>query len=93
MLAHVAARADRQPSAQLGADQLCHGSTMVTLGAGAAPEVVPSAIETVAELPELTAAAATLRPLASTAELASATMIRVRTTFMTANPSGAPPAH
>jgi hypothetical protein len=64
---------------------------MPTFGVGVVPDE-PSAMVTAAELPELTAATATLRPLASTAELASATIRRVRTTFMASNPSGAPPA-
>jgi hypothetical protein len=55
------------------------------------PEVVAAAMDTAPEVTELAAAAATLRPLASTAELASATMTRVRMVFMTAQPSCAPP--
>jgi hypothetical protein len=65
---------------------------MVTVGVGATPEGEPSAMVTAAELPEPTAAAATLRPLASTAELASAIAMRVRTNFMASNPSGSPRA-
>jgi hypothetical protein len=66
---------------------------MPTAGVGVVPDDDPSAMVIAAELPELTAATATLRPLASTAELASATIMRVRTTFMASNPSGAPPVH
>lgn len=70
-----------------------YGSTMVAFGDGPGDELEPSAMVTAAEPPVLTAATATLKPLASTAELASATIIRVRTTFMVSNPSGAPPVH
>jgi hypothetical protein len=41
---------------------------------------------------ELAATAVTASPLARNAELASATITRVRMNFMTANPSGAPAA-
>lgn len=64
---------------------------MVAFGLGAGPEEELSATVTAAEPPELTAATATLRPLASTAELANATIRRVRMTFMATTPSGEPP--
>lgn len=61
---------------------------MVTFGVG--PPDDEEAMVTAAEVAGLTATAATLRPLASTAELASVTSTRIRTSCMLA-PSGAPP--
>lgn len=58
---------------------------MVAFGLATVPEDVPSATGTAPEEAELAATATTLRPLASTAELASATMTRVRMLFMLRN--------
>jgi len=55
---------------------------MVTFGVGVDPEEPLPATVTAAEVPELTAATAILRPLASTAELASVRITRVRTFFI-----------
>jgi hypothetical protein len=55
---------------------------MVTSVVGGPDEFELPALATTAELPALTAATATLRPPASTAELASATIMRVRTSFI-----------
>jgi hypothetical protein len=55
-------------------------------GLGVVPEVELLATGTPADAPELTAATATLRPLTSTAELASVTTMRVRTSFIAASP-------
>jgi hypothetical protein len=55
---------------------------MVTLVVGEPDELEPPATVTAADAPELTAATATLKPLASTAELASVTIMRVRTFFI-----------
>jgi hypothetical protein len=55
---------------------------MVTFGLGDPEEEEEEATGTVAPAAELTAIAATLRPLASTAELASVTIMRIRTSFI-----------
>jgi hypothetical protein len=51
-------------------------------GVGVVPEDPLLATVTAVEVPELTAATATLRPLASTAEVASVTITRIRTFFI-----------
>jgi hypothetical protein len=62
---------------------------MVTFGLGCPePEPEPSATATGAELAALTAATAMLRPLASTAELAIATITRVRICVIAIHPPG-----
>jgi hypothetical protein len=72
----------RQPgNAKRASAGSCHGSMMVTFGVGP-PDGEEEATVTPAEAPVLTAAAATLRPLASTAELASVTITRIRTSFI-----------
>jgi hypothetical protein len=63
----------------------------VTYGLTATPVVEVATTAALAPT-ELAATAVTARPLARTAELASATITRVRMNFMTANPSGAPAA-
>jgi hypothetical protein len=57
------------------------------------PEVALAATGTAPEAAELAATAATLRPLASTAELASATMTWLRMRFMTVPTLLGHPAH
>jgi hypothetical protein len=54
---------------------------MVTFGDGDPEDAAPAAA-TAAVVPELAVTRATLRPLASTAELASVTIRRVRRSFM-----------
>lgn len=56
---------------------------MVTFGLAAVPEADPAATGMAPATAELAATATTLRPLASTAELARATATRVRMLFMT----------
>jgi hypothetical protein len=56
------------------------------------PEDPLPATVTAADAPELTAATATLKPLASTAELASVTIMRVRTFFIELSPFRSAPA-
>ena len=82
----------RQPRAPKRASASnCYGSIMVTFEVGP-PEDPLLATAAAAEVPELTAATATLRPLASTAELASVTITRIRT-FCIAGPFRSAPAH
>jgi hypothetical protein len=59
-----------------------YGSIMVTFEVGPPEEEDEEAMVTAADAAGLTAAAATLRPLASTAELASVTITRIRTFFI-----------